>query len=415
MNHFQYRNGELSCEEVPLARIADEVGTPTYVYSRATMERHFHAFDGAFAGTPHVTCFAMKANSNLEVLRLFAALGSGADIVSGGELYRARKAGVPADKIVYSGVGKTEDEIAYALSEGILMFNVESEDELRAIDRVAARVGKRAPISIRVNPDVDPKTHPYIATGLKKSKFGVAYGEARRVYRVARGLTHLDVVGLDCHIGSQLTEVDPFLAAAKRLRALLAELAADGHRIRYLDLGGGLGIPYKDEEPPHPSEYAARLLKELGDLGLMLVFEPGRVIVGNAGVLLTRVLYNKRGEAKRFIICDGAMNDLIRPSLYKSYHEVRAIREALVSAPRSVADLVGPVCESGDFLAQDRELPEFAAGDLIAMMSAGAYGFVMSSNYNARPRPAEVLVSGASYEIVRTRETFEDLIRGEVK
>jgi diaminopimelate decarboxylase len=379
------------------------------------MERHFRAFDSAFASAPHVTCYAMKANANLSVLRLFAALGSGADIVSGGELYRARAAGIVASKIVYSGVGKTEDEIAYALREGILMFNVESEDELAAIDRVAHRVGKRAPVSLRVNPDVDPKTHPYIATGLKKSKFGVAYAEARRVYGVARGLANLEVVGLDCHIGSQLTEVEPFLAAAIRLRALLADLAVDGHRLRYLDLGGGLGIPYKDEDPPHPSLYAARLLEVLGDLGLTLVFEPGRVIVGNAGILLVRVLYNKRGETKRFVICDGGMNDLIRPSLYKSYHDVRPVREVLTHVPRTTADLVGPVCESGDFLALDRELPDLGAGELVAMMSAGAYGFVMASNYNARSRAAEVLVSGGAYEIVRVRETYEDLVRGEAR
>lgn len=408
MHHFQYKNEELYCEDLPLRQLAEEVGTPCYVYSHSTLHHHFSVFDQSFASIPHLTCYSVKANSNLTLLKLFASLGGGVDIVSGGELYRARKAGIPPERIVYSGVGKTVDEIDFALREGILMFNIESTEELKAINSRAGILGCRARIALRVNPDVDPKTHPYISTGMKKSKFGIAADSALKAYEEARSLDHIEILGLDCHIGSQLTEISPFVDALKRLRALIDQLNAMGISIRYLDLGGGLGIPYDQEAPPHPRDYAQAILQELQGLSCTLIFEPGRVIVGNAGVLVTRVLYTKKTEMKNFVIVDAGMNDLIRPSLYGSYHQIQPIQKR--SAETQVVDVVGPICESGDFLAHDRALPVVGGGDLLAVMSAGAYGFTMSSNYNSRPRAAEVLVKGDRYHIIRKRESWEDMV-----
>lgn len=412
MNFFEYRGSDLFAEEVPLAKIAAEVGTPCYVYSLATLRRHYRVFDEAFGAAPHLVCYSVKANSNVAILRAFAREGSGFDIVSGGELYRALAAGADPRKIVFSGIGKTREEMVYALREGILMFNVESSAELELLDRVAAEVGKQAPVALRVNPDVDPKTHPYISTGLKKSKFGIDFRRAIEAYEHARALPHVDVIGVDCHIGSQLTDVSPFRDALSRVRGLILDLRARGFDIRYLDFGGGLGITYSDETPPDPKDYAKALLGDgLENLGVTLLLEPGRVLVGNAGILLTRVLYNKETEAKKFVIVDGAMNDLIRPSLYGAYQEIEPVVRH--NRPSSVVDVVGPVCESGDFLAKDRELEAVEPGELLAVRSAGAYGFVMASNYNTRPRGAEVLVDGAEWHVVRARETLEDLVRGE--
>ncbi len=412
MHDFQYRHGELYCEDVPLSRIGKEVGTPCYVYSHATLVRHFRVFDGAFQGVPHIVAFAIKANSNLAILRLMAREGSGADIVSGGELYRALQAGIPPAKIVFAGVGKSREEIRAALDADVLMFNVESSAELRAIDEVAAELGRRARVALRINPDIDPKTHPYISTGLKKSKFGISADRALDEYKLASSLPHIEVVGVHKHIGSQLTEVTPFVDALKKVLALVEQLKSHGAAIRYINIGGGLGITYADETPPRPEELANAVAPLVRDLKCVLIMEPGRVIVGNAGVLLTRVLYAKEGEAKRFVIVDAAMNDLIRPSLYGAYHEIKPVREA-VGAKTVTVDVVGPVCESGDFLAKDRPIPEAAPGDLLAVMSAGAYGFVMASNYNSRPRAPEVLVRGNEIHVVRARETHEDLVRGE--
>lgn len=417
MNHFENRLGEMFCENVPLKKIADAVGTPTYVYSHATLSHHYRVFDEAFAGIPHVVCFSAKANSNGSVLRTFTNLGSGVDIVSGGELARALAAGAKAEKIVYSGVGKKPWEIEEALRAGIMMFNVESREELEVIDAVAGSLGKRAPVSLRVNPDVDPKTHPYISTGMKKNKFGIRIEQAMKDYEWAAKRKHIEVVGVDCHIGSQLTELSPFRDAAIRVRLLVEKLRKKGIAIRCVDVGGGLGIRYNDEMPPAPKQYADVLLEVFSGLDVTLVLEPGRVLVGNAGVFLTRVLYTKSSmlgprKKKTFFVVDGAMNDLMRPSLYGSFHAVVPAGKAPVG-PKVDADVVGPICESGDFLAKDRKLPPFAAGDLLAVMSAGAYGFSMSSSYNSRPRAAEVMVSGARYEIVRERETVDDLTRGE--
>ncbi|HOI93420.1 MAG TPA: diaminopimelate decarboxylase [Syntrophobacter fumaroxidans] len=411
MHHFHFHNDELYCEQVPLRELAARVGTPCYVYSHATLHHHFTVFDSAFEGVPHLTCFSVKANSNLAVLRLFGSLGGGVDIVSGGELYRARQAGIAPDKIVYSGVGKTLEEIDYALRENILMFNIESTQELEAINVRAAAFGCRARIALRVNPDVDPNTHPYISTGMKKNKFGIEIDSAVKAYERARSLDHVEVVGVDCHIGSQLTEISPFVDALKRLRLLIEKLEAVGITIQYLDLGGGLGIVYDQEAPPEPREYARAILRELKGMHCTLIFEPGRVIVGNAGVLLARVLYTKRTQSKSFIITDTAMNDLIRPSLYGSYHQVQPLRRQ--SRESHIVDVVGPICESGDFIAKDRGLPMVESGDFLAVMSAGAYGFTMSSNYNSRPRAAEVLVKDDRYFVIRRRETWDDLIQCE--
>ncbi len=411
MHHFRYQNDELHCEQVPLRTIAAQVGTPCYVYSHATLRHHFSVFDGSFSGVPHLTCFSVKANSNLALLSLFGSLGGGVDIVSGGELFRARKAGIPAGRIVYSGVGKTVDEIDYALGEDILMFNIESTQELEAIDARAASLGRKARIALRVNPDVDPHTHPYISTGMKKNKFGIEIEGAVKAYERAKSLKNVEILGVDCHIGSQLTEVTPFVDALRRLRSLMDRLKALGISVKYLDLGGGLGIVYDQEAPPQPHEYAEAILRELKGLPCTLIFEPGRVIVGNAGVLLARVLYTKRSPAKSFIITDAAMNDLIRPSLYGSYHQIQPVLKREREA--RIVDVVGPICESGDFLARDRELPMVQPGDYLAVMSAGAYGFTMSSNYNSRPRAAEVLVKEDRFHVIRRRETWEDLIQCE--
>jgi diaminopimelate decarboxylase len=411
MHHFVYRNDELYCENVPIRTIAREVGTPCYIYSHETLKQHFTVFDGSFQNMPHRTCYSVKANGNLAILGLFAALGGGADIVSGGELFRARKAGIAANRIVYSGVGKTQAEIDYALRENILMFNIESDQELEAIDRRAAALNVKAGIALRVNPDVDPKTHPYISTGLKKNKFGIDIEGALKAYERAKNLKHVEILGLDCHIGSQLIEVTPFVEALKRLKLLVGRLDKIGIKIRYLDLGGGLGIPYHEETPPHPRDYASAIVKELGDLSCTLILEPGRVIVGNAGILLMQVLYTKKTPSKEFTIVDAGMNDLVRPSFYGAHHDIQPVDKKLREF--RVMDIVGPICESSDFIARERDLPVMQAGELLAVMSAGAYGFSMSSNYNARTRAAEVMVQDDRYYVIRTRESWEDLIRGE--
>jgi len=413
MHHFEYRNGEYYYEDVPLSRIASEVGTPFYCYSHSTLTRHFEVFDKAFEDIPHIICFAVKANSNIAVLRLFANHGGGADIVSGGELYRAITAGVPPEKIVYAGVGKTREEIRQALKTGILMFNVESSKELLTIDTVAAEMGVKAPVALRVNPDVDPQTHPYISTVLKENKFGINYDAALEEYLQANQLENVEVIGVHKHIGSQITQISPFVDALEKTLALVRSLKGEGVNIRYIDMGGGLGITYKDEAPPHPTELAEKVGPMLKESGCTIVFEPGRVIVGNAGALVTKVLYTKVNEGKTFFIVDAAMNDLARPSLYGSYQGIAPIAEEAIERKKVSADVVGPICESGDFLAKDRVLPSFRQGDLLAVMSAGAYGFTMSSNYNSRPRVAEVLVHGGQYDVIRTREKVEDLIRGE--
>jgi diaminopimelate decarboxylase len=411
MHHFHYQGDELYCENVPLRKIAQDVGTPCYVYSCATLRQHFTVFDGAFEDMPHLTCYSVKANGNLSILGLFASLGSGADIVSGGELFKARQAGIPASRIVYSGVGKTQAEIDYALKEDILMFNIESAQELEALNRRAAAMKCKARISLRVNPDVDPKTHPYISTGLKKNKFGIDIEQALQSYERARDLENIEVIGVDCHIGSQLTEIPPFIEALERLKLLVSRLEEKGIHIQYLDLGGGLGISYHEEAPPHPREYARAINQGLKNLPWKLILEPGRVIVGNAGVLLTEVLYTKKSPSKEFIIVNAGMNDLVRPSFYGSYHEIQPVVDKRREV--RVVDVVGPICESSDFIARDRELPEAQPGELLAVMSAGAYGFSMSSNYNARARAAEVLVNGDQVHVARKRESWEDLIRGE--
>jgi diaminopimelate decarboxylase len=412
MHHFQYRNNDLYCEETGVADIAEEVKTPFYLYSYATLNRHFNAFDDPFQGIRHLICFSVKSNSNLAVLRLFASQGSGMDIVSGGELYRSLKAGVPPEKIVYSGVGKTPEDIDYALSSGILMFNTESEQELVRLDEHAKILGVKAGVAVRVNPDIDPLTHPYISTGLKENKFGIDIKKSIDQYRIAAGLDNLVIKGISCHIGSQLTSVSPFVDALGRLKELINRLEDNGIQVNYLDLGGGLGITYEEEKPPLPDEYAAAIKEGLGETGLTLILEPGRVIMGNAGILVTKVLYTKLTGGKNFIIVDAAMNDLIRPSLYGSYHRIQPVRTT--GGEKIRADIVGPICESGDFLAKDREIDPLSPGDLIAVMSAGAYGFTMSSNYNSRPRVAEVMVKGDCYYIIRKREVHEDLVRGEM-
>ena len=412
MHFFNYKGANLYAEGVSLARIAKEVGTPVFVYSDKTLRRHYDAYAGAFKKVPHIVCYSVKANSNLAVLKTFADEGSGFDIVSAGELFRATKAGADPKKIVFSGVGKRADEIEYAIKKGILMFNVESPQEMRAINSIAGRLKKKAGVAIRVNPDVDPKTHPYISTGLKKNKFGIETKEAIKEYIYAkRHLRNLVLMGVDCHIGSQITRITPFIDALKKTKRLVGRLRKEGIDIKYLDLGGGLGITYDREAPPHPSKYGKEVIKELGDLDVTLLFEPGRSIAGNAGILLTEVVYTKQGSKKNFIITDAAMNDLARPSLYGSYHAVKAVKK---TRQREVkADLVGPICESGDFLAQDREMQPFVPGDLVAVMSAGAYGFTMSSNYNSRPRAAEVMVKGRNFSVVRKRETMSDIVKGE--
>lgn len=411
MDYFHYRDNQLWCEDVPLSSVADAVGTPLYVYSHRTLKRHYNVFDSAFSDIPHIVCFSAKANSNIAIMRIFVREGSGVDIVSGGELYRALRAGADPGKIVYSGVGKRNDEIECAIENDILMFNVESSQELRVINACAMRLGRRARISLRVNPDVDPLTHPHISTGMKENKFGIDIQRSLEEYREARKLSNIDIVGVDCHIGSQITEISPFVDALQRLRKLIVLLREEGITISYLDLGGGLGISYNQEKPPHPVEYARVIMEQSRDMDCTFIFEPGRVIVGNAGLLMTRVLFTKTGGNKNFVIVDAGMNDLIRPSLYQSFHQIKPVIEGEKNT--IVADVVGPICESGDFLAKGREIPRCERGDLLAVMSAGAYGFTMSSNYNSRPRVAEVLVSGDRFDVIKKREDYEDLIRGE--
>jgi len=413
MHNFEYRQGELYCEQVPVSRIVKELGTPCYIYSHATLLRHFQVFDRAFAAVPHIIAFAMKANSNLAILRLMAKQESGVDIVSGGELFRALKAGVPPSKIVFAGVGKSADEIRDALKADILMFNVESSAELHVINDVAASAGKKARVALRINPDIDPKTHPYISTGLKKSKFGIAADRALEEFKLASSLSHIDVVGVHKHIGSQLTDVTPFVDALKKVLKLVEVLRSTEINIRYLNIGGGLGITYSDETPPMPQDLADAISPMVRNLNVTLIMEPGRVIVGNAGILVTKVLYMKEGEAKKFVIVDAAMNDLIRPSLYGAYHEIRPLSEPVLHRTKHQVDVVGPVCESGDFLAKDRSLPDVRPGEALAVMSAGAYGFVMSSNYNSRPRVPEALVKDGEIHVIRARESYDDLVRGE--
>jgi diaminopimelate decarboxylase len=411
MDYFDYRDGELCAEAVPLRAVAAAYGTPTYVYSRATLERHYRAFDTALAGLDHRVCYAVKANSNLAVLQVLARLGAGFDIVSGGELARVLRAGGQADRVVFSGVGKKSAEIEQALTAGIACFNVESEAELLRLGTLAAQRGQRARVALRVNPDVDAKTHPYISTGLKENKFGVDIAEAERLYALAATLPGIEIDGVACHIGSQLCELAPFLDALDRVLALIDRLATRGITLRHLDVGGGLGVRYDDETPPSPAEWANALKQKLLGRGLTIMTEPGRAIAGNAGVLLTRVELLKPGAHKNFAVIDAAMNDLIRPSFYDAWHAVLPVHAAS-KAESKTWDLVGPVCETGDWLARDRALA-LAEGDLLAFRTAGAYGFTMSSNYNSRGRAAEVLVDGETMHLVRTRETFEDLVRGE--
>lgn len=412
MHFFDYKNNKFYAEGVAVEKIAKAVGTPCYIYSHKTLTRHYHAFDEAFKAVPHLVCYSVKANSNIALLKTFIKEGSGVDIVSGGELFRALKAGANPKRIVYSGVGKRDDEIEYALKTGILMFNVESPEELRAIDKIAGRLKKKAGFAIRVNPDVDPKTHPYISTGMKKNKFGIETNQAIQEYVYAKNnLKNLIPIGIDCHIGSQITELSPFVDALEKTKEIISTLRSEGMDVKYLDMGGGLGITYKDENAPHPSKYGKAVIDETKGLGVALIFEPGRVMVGNAGILVTKVLYTKQGTEKNFIIVDAAMNDLARPSLYGSYHAIKAVRKN--SDKEIIADVVGPICESGDFFAKDRPLPPFKSGDLMALMSAGAYGFSMSSNYNSRPRAAEVMVKGNRFSVIRERESYKDLIKGE--
>jgi len=416
MHHFIYKDNELFCESVAIADIAKAVGTPFYLYSSATLTHHFNTFDKSFGELPHLTCFAVKSCSNLAVLRLFSTLGGGADIVSGGELYRSLKAGIDPRRIIYSGVGKTEKELHYSLLSGILMFNVESEQELEKLQQVAQELDLVAPVSFRINPDVDPKTHAYISTGLAKNKFGIPISQAEKVYLRAKEMSHIRILGVSCHIGSQLTDISPFTEALHKVKLFIKRLEAHKISIDYLDLGGGLGVRYLDEKPPHPQEYARALKAEMEGLECTLILEPGRVIVGNAGILVSQVLYTKQTETKNFVIVDAAMNDLARPSLYGAHHDILpVIRKTGKAAGKALAmaDVVGPICETGDFLAKDRQLPPFASGDLMAVMSSGAYGFTMSSNYNSRPRAAEVLVKDDQFYVIRARENFETLIRDE--
>ncbi len=411
MHYFIYKNNKLFCEDVALETIAKKVGTPTYVYSQATLTRHFKAYEDVLKNHDHLVCFSVKANSNLSVLKLLSKLGAGFDIVSQGELYRVLKAGGNPQKVVFSGVGKTQEEMAYALQKNILCFNVESDQELALLNLVARKLKKKAPVSIRVNPDIDPKTHPYISTGLKENKFGIPIKEALALYQRASEFSAIQFIGIDCHIGSQMLSLEPILESVRELKKVILDLKQKGIHIRHLNIGGGLGIPYSKEVPPSPQEYLKDVLQELKDLKIKLLCEPGRTIVGNAGILLTKVLYTKKTTSKNFIIVDAAMNDLIRPTLYDAHHEIWPVEKRSLASIS--VDVVGPICESGDFLAKERELPHSHAGDFLAILSAGAYGFSMSSNYNSRPRVAEVLVNGKSFKVCRKRETLNDLIRGE--
>ena len=412
MDHFLYRDGILHAEDVCLTEIAAQVGTPFYCYSTATLERHFRLFQDALAGMDHLVCFAIKSLSNQAVLRTLGNLGAGMDVVSGGEYRRAQAAGIPGERIVFSGVGKTREEMGYALSNGIRQFNVESAEELRVLSEVASALGKTAPITLRVNPDVDAKTHEKIATGRKEDKFGVPIARARAIYAEAAALPGIEVVGVDVHIGSQLTDLAPFEAAFTKIADLTRDLRADGHVIRRLDLGGGLGIPYtrSNETPPLPTEYGAMIKRVLGDLDVEIEIEPGRLIAGNAGILVASVLYLKEGEGRDFLILDAAMNDLIRPAMYGAHHDIVPVIEAVAATDQRPVDIVGPVCESGDTFAKQRNMPPLAQGDLVAFRSAGAYGAVMSSEYNTRPLIPEVLVNGDQYAVIRPRPSFDEII-----
>ena len=411
MNYFRYRDGELFAEDVSVRNIVKRIGTPCYLYSYKTIERHFRVFEEPFKDVPHLVCYSVKANSNLSLLKLFSSWGSGMDVVSGGELKRVLKVGCDPKKIVFSGVGKSKEEIQLALESEILMVNVESREELDLINSTAREMNKKAPIALRVNPDIDAKTHPHITTGLRKNKFGINFKDAYEEYRYAMKLLHVEIVGVDCHIGSQLTELAPLLAAAQKLKELVCALRKYDLHIQYLDLGGGLGIAYNGEEPPHPREYGSAILDVLKDLDVTLVFEPGRVIMGNAGILVTEVQFTKQTPDREFLIVDAGMNDLIRPALYNAYQKILPVMEG--SGKIKTYDVVGPICESGDFLGKERQLPPLKRGDLVAVMSSGAYGFSMSSNYNTRPRVAEVLVRDDEFHVIRERETFEDLIKNE--
>ena len=411
MHYFQYRNRALYCDEVDVREVAEGVGTPFYLYSHRTLLRHCTNLHRAFGDTPHLTCYSMKVNGNSTILRLLAEEGIGVDIVSGGELYKALRAGFPPDRIVYAGVGKTDAEIRYALEENILSFNVESLPELEAINKIAGQMGKTAPVGLRINPDVDPKTHPYISTGLRSNKFGISSARALESFRRAAEMPHIELIGIDAHIGSQITTVVPFVESAQKLAAIVGSLKREGIALQYIDLGGGLGIPYHDETPPEPSEWVEAVLPAVKSTGLKVIFEPGRAFVGNAGILVVRVLYVKETEHKTFVITDGGMNDLIRPSLYDAYHDIQPVQRT--DAEPIVADVVGPICESADFFGKDRKIPRPKRGDLLAVMSAGAYGFSMASNYNARLRPAEVMAREDEFTVIRKRERVEDLVRGE--
>ncbi len=412
MDHFLYRDGALYAEDVPVAEIAASVGTPFYCYSTATLTRHFRLFDEALEGTDHLVCYAMKAASNQAILKTLAGLGAGMDVVSGGEYARARAAGVPGEKIVFSGVGKTREEMRLALEGGIRQFNVESEPEMRALSEVAMSLGTRAPITIRVNPDVDAKTHAKIATGKSENKFGIPIARAREVYAEAAALPGLEVIGIDVHIGSQLTELEPFRLAYLKVAELTETLRADGHDIRRLDLGGGLGIPYarSNEAPPLPTDYGALIKETVGHLGCEIEIEPGRLVAGNAGILVSRVIYVKEGEGRNFLILDGAMNDLIRPAMYDAHHDIVPVLEPTPGAEQTPYDIVGPVCESGDTFARGRMMPPLAEGDLVAFRGAGAYGAVMASEYNTRPLVPEVLVHEHQFAVIRARPTFDEMI-----
>lgn len=412
MHHFAYRDGQLHCEDVPIERLARAVGTPFYLYSHATLRRHFEAFDAAFSGVDHLVCYSAKANAAGAILRLFAGMGGGLDIVSGGELHRGIAAGIPAERIVFSGVGKRTDEIDAALGAGIRMINAESVEELELIDGRAGALGRKAPVGIRVNPDVDPKTHPYISTGLRKNKFGIPEAQAMEAFRRAARLPHLEVLGVDCHIGSQITDPQPFADAMGHIAGMVRRLRREGIGISTVDVGGGLGITYRDEAPPGLDTYARAIVSAFEGMELTIVLEPGRVLVGNAGILVGRVLYRKPGPDKVFVVVDAGMNDLIRPSLYDAFHAVLPVAEDR-SETLVRADVVGPICETGDFLARDRDVADLRPGDLLAVMSAGAYGFAMASNYCSRPRIAEVMVSGGDHHVIRRRERYEDLTAGE--
>lgn len=412
MHHFAYRGGILHAEDVPVPAIAAAVGTPFYCYSAATLRRHYHVFAGAFADISSLVCYAVKANSNVAVLRLLGQLGAGMDIVSEGELRRALAAGIPPNRIMFSGVGKTARELALALDVGILCFNVESEPELHLLAKIATEKGKVAPISIRVNPDVDAKTHKKISTGKSENKFGIPISKARQVYAMAAGLKGIRITGVDMHIGSQITALEPYDVSIERLVGFVTMLRADGHAIEHIDLGGGLGIPYRDdnEPPPHPDAYAEVVKRYVKDLDATIIFEPGRLIAGNAGILVSEVIYVKEGEGKTFVIGDAAMNDLVRPTLYDAYHAIWPVKERAAGSALMTADLVGPVCETGDYIALDRDMPMVASGDLLAIMSAGAYGAVQAGTYNTRPLVPEVLVDGDRFAVIRPRPSYDAML-----